>query len=345
MLTSCPECATTFRVTQEQLGARRGMVRCGRCGAVFNAYDNLQAEIDAPPESHAAHPPGHPAMPPTPEARVAPVHAEAARPAEAQRLSEFQKAPEPVKPEPIKPELVKPLPSEPTPAAPRPAEHAPDAMAEEEVFDTHWLEDIREDKLELGASAGDAEPDAGPRTRLENIDEILLSELPGRRARGAEDSGAPGFWVLAALLAVALLAQLVYFLRVELANWQPAVRPALTQACAALGCRMPLATDLNALRIEASSLETDPEQAAHARLRVTFSNRTGDPVEWPHFILKLSDVGNVAMAQRVFKPTDYLAKDKPTAAHMAPRSEHEFHLDLDLGTLSAAGYEVKPYYP
>lgn len=49
MLTSCPECRTTFRVTQEHLGLRRGLVRCGHCGVVFNAYDSLLAELVVPP--------------------------------------------------------------------------------------------------------------------------------------------------------------------------------------------------------------------------------------------------------------------------------------------------------
>jgi predicted Zn finger-like uncharacterized protein len=49
MLTTCPECQTTFRVTQAHLGLRRGLVRCGHCGVVFNAYDSLLAELVAPP--------------------------------------------------------------------------------------------------------------------------------------------------------------------------------------------------------------------------------------------------------------------------------------------------------
>lgn len=49
MLTTCPECRTTFRVTQAHLGLRRGLVRCGHCGVVFNAYDSLLAELVAPP--------------------------------------------------------------------------------------------------------------------------------------------------------------------------------------------------------------------------------------------------------------------------------------------------------
>jgi predicted Zn finger-like uncharacterized protein len=40
-ITRCPACATAFRVTELQLGARAGQVRCGRCGALFDALAAL----------------------------------------------------------------------------------------------------------------------------------------------------------------------------------------------------------------------------------------------------------------------------------------------------------------
>jgi predicted Zn finger-like uncharacterized protein len=49
MQTTCPECRTTFRVSQDHLGSRRGLVRCGSCNAVFNAYDTLLPELESPP--------------------------------------------------------------------------------------------------------------------------------------------------------------------------------------------------------------------------------------------------------------------------------------------------------
>src|SRR6266496_4124560 len=41
MITRCPACATAFRVTEPQLSARAGQVRCGRCGALFDALTAL----------------------------------------------------------------------------------------------------------------------------------------------------------------------------------------------------------------------------------------------------------------------------------------------------------------
>ncbi len=41
LITRCPHCATTFRVTPLHLQAHRGDVRCGRCTEVFNAFSTL----------------------------------------------------------------------------------------------------------------------------------------------------------------------------------------------------------------------------------------------------------------------------------------------------------------
>ena len=42
MVTSCAYCATTFGLSQEQLKARQGKVRCGQCNEVFDAFRHWQ---------------------------------------------------------------------------------------------------------------------------------------------------------------------------------------------------------------------------------------------------------------------------------------------------------------
>jgi predicted Zn finger-like uncharacterized protein len=51
MITCCPSCHTHFRVYAEQLSARAGQVRCGRCNRVFDALEHLIEEISAAPAS------------------------------------------------------------------------------------------------------------------------------------------------------------------------------------------------------------------------------------------------------------------------------------------------------
>jgi predicted Zn finger-like uncharacterized protein len=54
VLTRCPTCQTTFRVTAEQLKARQGRVRCGHCQGVFNALETL-IERDVAPTAPLAN--------------------------------------------------------------------------------------------------------------------------------------------------------------------------------------------------------------------------------------------------------------------------------------------------
>lgn len=42
LVTTCGQCHSRFRVTPQQLNARQGQVRCGRCHAVFNGFQALE---------------------------------------------------------------------------------------------------------------------------------------------------------------------------------------------------------------------------------------------------------------------------------------------------------------
>lgn len=48
LTTRCPECNTAFRVHADQLSARGGRVRCGKCSRVFDAVAQLVQESAAP---------------------------------------------------------------------------------------------------------------------------------------------------------------------------------------------------------------------------------------------------------------------------------------------------------
>jgi predicted Zn finger-like uncharacterized protein len=48
LVTRCPVCGTAFRVQREQLAARGGKVRCGKCGGVFDGVSGLVVQGTAP---------------------------------------------------------------------------------------------------------------------------------------------------------------------------------------------------------------------------------------------------------------------------------------------------------
>jgi predicted Zn finger-like uncharacterized protein len=74
-ITQCPECGTRFKVTDAQLGAHDGLVRCGSCHEVFNAIDHLHDDEPSPQLSlpiETEPPAGGSALPEVPELKEAP---------------------------------------------------------------------------------------------------------------------------------------------------------------------------------------------------------------------------------------------------------------------------------
>ncbi|MFZ5483780.1 MAG: DUF3426 domain-containing protein [Pseudomonadota bacterium] len=313
MLTTCPECRTTFRLGHDQLEARRGLVRCGHCRAVFNAYDTLQAEpAPAPPDASPASP--MPERPPMP-------------------------APSPLEPSPVIEALAPPGPDD------IPAGLAGEAGGTRvpERIDPVIAPEVALPRFEPAPTL----PFETPAPTAEDTDRILLSELPTRSQAEPDHPILRALvqTILVLLLLAVLLAQGAFFLRAPLAAWQPGLRPTLEAACQPLGCEVPWLADADAIRVEASSLETDAEQPSRATLKVSFSNRSHRAQPWPTFVLKLTDWKSATLAQKRFGATDYLSAEGATATGMPARSEHEFKLDLNLGGLGASGYEVRVALP
>lgn len=83
LATRCPHCQTTFRVAQDQLKLRAGLVKCGACKQIFNGVDHLlQAERQPSSSSLPAFldktvyvPVSPPAPEPQPAVEVRPVPA------------------------------------------------------------------------------------------------------------------------------------------------------------------------------------------------------------------------------------------------------------------------------
>ena len=46
LITTCTHCLSRFRVSPQQLNAKQGQVRCGRCRAVFNGFEALERYPD-----------------------------------------------------------------------------------------------------------------------------------------------------------------------------------------------------------------------------------------------------------------------------------------------------------
>lgn len=218
MLTRCPSCATTFRVTPDQLKARHGRVRCGHCQHVFDALETL---IDAPAQAAP--------LAPSPAAEAAidedSVPPEAPRAEAAPPEIPHHEVPEPEVPRPEVPQdeearLEVPVPEVPPPA-PAEAEDAPTVVAET------------------------TEP---PDEEAPPLEPELHEETPR----------AVWPWAVGSLVALLiLLMQAAIHYRTELAILSPASKPVLLALCVPVGCDVPLPRKAELIGIESSNLSPD----------------------------------------------------------------------------------------
>ncbi len=336
MQTTCPECHTTFRVSQDHLGARRGLVRCGTCNAVFNAYDTLLPELESPPDEDGLG--GVSKGRETAVELVAEVATEAA--AEVSADAAF-------------------------------LDFAVEAGTGSDVFlsqqtladyaiQTTGSGELASESAETEASAvftsGNLSPPEAETAALPAVaqsedkierktePDILLEPLWKQVEKKPRTWKFWLYFILALLLAGLLGLQIAYFLRAELVAALPSARPALQALCLPLNCSVPLPRQLTQAAIAASSLEHDPENKSRVSLTLLLTNRTGHPQAWPQIMLTLSDVRQAPVAKQVFRPQTYLPKEVNVVAGMAADAEREIRLDLDIGNLVASGYTLSLAY-
>lgn len=341
--TTCPECASVFRLGADQLDAAQGWVQCSVCGAAFDARLSLLMEDGSPlPVADEPEPVEAAALPeaeltdmqenrvPAPAADAATDDTEPASVATPAEDVEIAAAPRGIVqrddaldlPSII---LIDPEISASTDPGPLPQIYpAPSTYPSEPA---------------APAASPAAVAPAPPRARIE-----YASPLPGTARIPPASQRIPAWaWGTAsALLLVLLFAQTTYFLRDTLVSRLPQTRPALEQACAALDCRLSLPKNLEQLQIVGSDLQT--EASGRLKLTLTLGNRAGHAQAWPVLVLTLTDQRNRPLARRSFAPSEYLDDTQRIAAGIPPRSEQALSLPLAVRDLAPMGFDLQLVY-
>lgn len=304
-ITRCPNCSTSFRVTETQLAAFQGKVRCGKCTFVFNARQSL------------IEPPSAPVTIFTPP-----------------------EAPE-EQPEQEEPTTNTPLTSQKaTESAPaQTACHAPDPQKPEESAedDPTALMQTAEPPPPAPGSATDSIEAGTYRPIVLPEDEALFAPLP--RPKHAR------IWTLATLLAgFSLLLQLAFAYRINLVVEFPALQPRLASLCKKLGCEMPLPRKAEQLRLEWSELTFVPDHPSLVQLSATLRNLAPYDQTLPLLEVTLTDAMERVVARRILQPDEYLTASEKARTSLARGDELHAFLQLDLGNLKSTGYSLYWFY-
>ena len=305
MITHCPSCHTHFRVHAEQLAARAGQVRCGKCNRVFDALEYLIEEIAPARKPSAAH-----------------AYAD---------MNAVTAAAEPV------PE------SAPEEAADGGAEMRVPAIEPSAEADAETMEDVvgmTEAAMPEPAAAQPASAEPGAAYGASSFDfGPIAAADPARRARRWP------WLLGALLLLSVLLAQASYHYRSALIVLFPEVKPYAVELCAILGCELPLPRRIEQMSIEASDLQADTANPNIMVLSATLKNRAVFDQQLPLLELTLTDAQDQPVVRRVLAPTDYLGKAADTQAGFAANTEIAIKVFIEGSQVKATGYRLYLFYP
>lgn len=364
-ITACPQCQTRFRVTEEQLEARDGKVRCGRCEHIFNALETLIEESPLPEEATASAP----AQASGPDKQILdflptqppPIPSEAEAQQEEVPAPENDDTSEPLFELEITHPATPPDADEPFFAADlTPPEHPaleaelppepPSAFPSDE--EANAIGSATEPAPELPA-VSDLEPDAESKAEVR----VVRIQPPPVIIQPKVSPASPKYappprpkrawpWALATLLLLAgLVGQGIYFFRDAIAAHYPLTRPLLEQACDHLQCRVSLPRNPDLISIESSELHADPARANIVVLTSLLRNRAPHVQAYPTLELTLTNTRDEMVTRVLFTPREYLRNPASIPQGIPAGGEVAVKLLMDLGELKAEGYRLYLFYP
>ncbi len=308
MLTQCPNCETTFRVTADILRVADGQVRCGRCHTQFDALERLIEEGD-PNEALSGRylqSPVH-TSPESIEVDEPEAMEEITLEGKGVEISGTYRSLDDDDAEAhVHQEVIEEWAQVEDEDLPEQAETQDVARAAESDVEAAAADDaavdppLRATRAPLGSRRAFETP-----VEADAPDELVEFATP-RRAR------TPLIWKLLVLpLALLLFAQVVHHYRAELAR-HPRLGEPLMQAYESLGMQLTPDWDLHAYGVKQWGVVMNPAAPGTLVVRASITNNAGFPQPYPLLKLVLEDRWGDQVRAREFEPSEYL--DAGTAA-------------------------------
>ncbi len=326
LVTRCPKCQNDFLASLDQLRMHEGLVRCGTCSNIFDAYAHLESELPTLTRRAKEEPP-QTSSPPGEQSAYAPAHKPAYEPA-------FEPAFEPVR------GLSESVTRDYLADAPEPAvlRHRTPSSTE---TSSPVQQGLREPALSIRAE---------PRINRDNADSFGRSQPDFLLESEGHSVLTRTLWMIASVLAVlVLLGQAVFIYRNDIATRLPFVQPVLNALCAKLSCDVSLSRHLDRIYIEGSSLQLSGSvgqegQPVEFALRLTMRNRYDKNQPWPHLSLELKDASGTTVVRKTIAPYQYLPStliDQPFAAGQ----EVNLLIPVSVNGLHINGFQLDKFFP
>lgn len=357
LITQCPTCRTRFRVTESQLNAAAGRVRCGACLSVFaglehlvlgagpklkpgespnEALDALLDELRKDPDPAAARdkPSG------TPNQSVAPQTVSSQSQLDRTHMETLATS------KPVVPGERTDVPGgddfddiEMTPA------ETPRETAEAPAVDP--VASRRARRLKLAASKETKAPEPEPVEEEEIVEaprtvpaveidirpEDLL-ETPRRRKRR--------WWMpIVLVLGLILLTGQVFYWQFDVWAKNPDIRPVYEWICPRLNCQLPVMRSLDEIRSKNLVVRANPDVPGELMVDALIVNQARFAQPFPVIELRFSSMDGRPIAARRFKPEEYLAGELKGVTMIAPMTPVHIALSIEDPGTDAVSYYIQ----
>ena len=319
VLTQCPSCETTFRVTAEILRVADGQVRCGRCHTQFDALERLIEEGDpnaAESGRFLQTPPQQPPPTSTIEVDEPDSMEEITLEGKHIEISGTYRVLDDDSGEPhIRQEVVEEwaeiddeqLENE-NVERPGVASRASDASVEPNETALESLHATRATRAPFGS-----------RMVREQTTETDVEELPPFAA--PRNRSTPFVWkILAVPLALLLILQVIHHYRAELAR-HPRFGTPIMNAYQALGLHLTPDWNLHAYGVKQWGVVLDPASPGTLKVRASITNNAPYAQPYPLLKLVLEDRWGDQVRAREFEPAEYLDPDVSPARLIGPTQQ------------------------
>jgi predicted Zn finger-like uncharacterized protein len=313
MLTQCPNCQTTFRVTSEILRVADGQVRCGRCQTQFDALERLLDETDAPDVQSGRF------LLPT-SAPEGDSGSEIEEPAERDNITL----------ESGRHEIT---------GSYRVLDDEEGQRREGEEIAEEWIEFEDDDAaIDGGIEVVEESPEERLGELIEDSGEPATDDLEAQTAeepspdfelppQRSERAVAPHWRWLAAPLVLLLIVQAVHHSRATLAR-HPRVGAALVGVYDALGLALTPDWNLHAYEIRQWGVVSDPAKPGSLKVRASVTNLAEFAQPYPLLKLMLEDRWGDQVRARAFEPAEYLDPGVAPERLLAPAQKVNATIDI-----------------
>ena len=306
MYTQCPQCNTIFAVSDAQLKARAGLVRCGQCRGVFRAdqymFDTLPQAQVKPPESPVLSAQST-VSDQTPNTTLKPKKS-----APRKRADHYQE---------------------------KASEHSIPVMT---PLPNAGLPRAESTKTPLAAKKS-------PVRRPTNAADSRLKPTQKQEAPMPAPRSLAWLWGIASMVLVgAFCTQLIYFNSSELAL-TPDLAPWITRFCQTTGCVIRPRQDVSRIELVEAGITPHPQFEKMLEVKATLVNRAGFTQAYPSLEVTLSNNDGVVIARRAFHPQEYLEKPSLASEGMPPNIAINALFAITEPGKSSVGYEIQLLNP